>query len=151
MVALWIGPAVNTLQGATSPRWRTLTVCGQRATMPRYRGVHPGSGVAMRRLFPLVAVLALAACKNDCQKLCDEMADYAEECGQEWDREAVKECRADQANRNVVKESRDACASALPSLREEWTCEDLEGYFAGGDDDEGAESDPDGTADSGGR
>lgn len=102
----------------------------------------------MRRLFPLVAVLVLAACKNDCQKLCDEMADYAEECGNEWGREDIKQCREDQANRNVSKEGREACATSLPSLREEWSCDDLDAYFS--DDDDG-ESDTDAGADSGGR
>lgn len=105
----------------------------------------------MRRLFPIVALLALAGCKNDCQKLCDEMADFAEECGEAWDREDIKDCRADQANRNVSKEGREACAVALPSLREEWTCDDIEPYFSGGGDDDGDDEGGDAGEDSGAR
>ena len=96
----------------------------------------------MYRLASLITLLSMSACKNDCQKLCDEMADYAEECGLTWGREDVKSCRSDQANANVTKEQRDACATALPGLREEWTCEDLDAYFSEStDDDEGGSSD----------
>jgi hypothetical protein len=107
----------------------------------------------MRRLFPLLAVLALAACKNDCQKICDEMADFAEECGTPWEREDLKTCRADMANRNKSKEQRDACEDALPGLRDEWTCEDLEPYHSGDDDDDDGGDDGGGTggSDSGAR
>lgn len=106
----------------------------------------------MRRLFALLAVLALGGCKNDCQKICDEMAAFAEECGTPWDREAIRECRADQANRNRTKEARAACADALPSLRDEWACEDIEDYHSDDGNDDGGSGDDgggDGGSDSG--
>ncbi|MEC7946980.1 MAG: hypothetical protein VX265_05385 [Myxococcota bacterium] len=103
----------------------------------------------MRRLFPLIAAVLLLGCKNDCQKLCDEMADYAEECGLPVDREDIKECRAAQSNGNVEKEGREACESARPGLREEWTCDDLEDYFL--DSDEGDAGGGTGGEDSGDR
>lgn len=83
----------------------------------------------------LALPLALAGCKNDCQKLCDELADYADECGLEWEKEDIRECRKDQSNGNVSKEGREACGEALPTLTEEWTCDDLEDYFEDSADD----------------
>lgn len=103
----------------------------------------------MRRLFALLAVLSLAACKNDCQKICDEMADFAEECGTPWEREDLQDCRADQANRNRDKPARAACEDALPGLRDEWTCEDLADYHSDDDDGGGDDGGGDGGSDSG--
>jgi hypothetical protein len=89
-------------------------------------------------LLPLLALgLTTAGCANECQQLCDEMADYATECDLEWDREAIKDCKSNQANRNFEDPStaREACADALPTVRDEWTCDDLEDYFDQEEDD----------------
>jgi hypothetical protein len=103
----------------------------------------------MRARFSLLALpLVLLGCKNDCQKLCDEMAAFAEECGSEWERADIKECRKDHGNSDVSKEGREACADALPTLTEEWTCDDLEAYFEDSSDDDGG-GDDGGGSDSG--
>ena len=96
------------------------------------------SGLAFALTFALA--FAAAGCANECQQLCDEMADYAAECDLEWARDDIKECKSNQANRNFEdpKSAREACADALPTVRDEWTCDDLEDYFDDADSSDGS-------------
>lgn len=98
-----------------------------------------------RALLPLLALgLFATGCANECQQLCDELADYAEEeCTLEWTSEQIKDCKSGQANRNLAdpKTAREVCGDALPTVRDEWTCDDLEDYFdKTADDGESSES-----------
>ena len=80
--------------------------------------------------FALPLLAALAGCKNDCQKLCQELAAYAEEeCGLTWSDEEIKQCMADHKRSETTEQERLICESNIDGLREEWTCDDLEDYF----------------------
>ena len=80
----------------------------------------------------LFLFIIFSGCNNPCQKLCDEIQNYAEECDFDFSKELQKECSVE--NRWLPKEDRQECALALPKLREEWTCDDIQVYFD--DDDE---------------
>jgi hypothetical protein len=79
----------------------------------------------------LTLLAALSGCKNDCQQLCHEMADYAaDECGKEWSKDQLKSCMDDEkeaVKANAARE--DVCADIAPTLREEWSCDDIDAYF----------------------
>jgi hypothetical protein len=87
---------------------------------------------------PLCALLLLtiaatsAGCRTSCQQLCKEMAAYAEECGTPFPEEDLDQCLSNFARRNTEKADRDVCEEFLPTLREEWDCEDLDAYLDGG-------------------
>lgn len=121
-------------------------------TRPAGRASFPNGALMSRSWSPFVA-LALAAalpgCQNECQQTCQDMAAYAEECGQEFPREQLRQCRKDFARSAISDRGEDvetalqACEDARPLLREEWTCDDIAEYFdaaaggggsAGGDD-----------------
>ncbi|MBM75859.1 MAG: hypothetical protein CMK59_10700 [Proteobacteria bacterium] len=76
--------------------------------------------------------LFFTGCKNPCQQLCDEIEDFAQECGEEFSKDLQKECHIEY--RWHPKEGKQACSTALPKLREEWTCDDIAVYFDDGDD-----------------
>jgi len=94
----------------------------------------------------LVALLATSGCRNNCQQLCQDMADFAEEdCGQEFSKDQVKSCMEAYHNREIDDDLDLVCEDISPSLREEWTCDDIKDYFVdesggggGGGDDTGA-------------
>lgn len=79
----------------------------------------------------LALVAALSGCKNDCQQLCHEMADYAaEDCGKEWSKDQLSTCMDDQKAAVEANPSREqVCADITPTLREEWSCDDIATYF----------------------
>ena len=72
-------------------------------------------------------LISLFGCRNQCQKLCYEMQEFAEECGYQFTDEMLKECLENQGDKE--KENKQNCKDARPKLQEEWTCEDLEVYF----------------------
>ena len=80
----------------------------------------------------LLAVLALAGCKNNCQQLCTEMFRFADDCGLEWDKEDLSQCVEDFGAKNVGKSEREYCGTISDALSEEWECDDLQIYFDGG-------------------
>ncbi len=87
------------------------------------------------RILALLPLLALAAgCHNPCQKLCDDMFDYAKSCGFEPTDEQLDECYLEQASAVTSRDKRAECRMNADDLRDEWTCEDLVRYF---DDDPG--------------
>jgi len=114
-------------------------------------------------LLPCVSLLA-TGCGNSCQQLCDELINYAWECGLYEDvpedrrraerRDDLSSCREKQSS-NLDPEDLDACDWGLERIpvevdgrdkmvaraRLEWTCEELEINVLGG-------SNPDGDDDS---
>jgi len=88
-------------------------------------------------LLGLAALLAAPGCTNACGRICKQMADYAEECGLTVTDAELDECLEAQAG----KESRDDRAACREYndpevIRQEWSCDDLEDYWAGEADDE---------------
>ena len=59
------------------------------------------------------------------------MRKYAKECGIEVDKSEVSECVSRQGGK-ASKEYRSACREFgdIDSIREEWTCDDVEEYWA---------------------
>lgn len=88
----------------------------------------------------LLSALVLAGCRNNCQQLCADMARFADDCGYEWTKDDIKQCREDFAGKNVGKNTRQYCGTVSDALSEEWECEDLEVYFdgSGGSGDTGS-------------
>ena len=84
----------------------------------------------MRMLLPLAALPLWMGCRNSCQQLCKDMADYAQDaCGLEFSSDEVQSCIDDHKRSEVDADARQACTDAAPTLEEEWSCEDLEAYF----------------------
>jgi hypothetical protein len=82
--------------------------------------------------FLLVPVVLLAGCRNSCQQLCEDMADYAlESCDLQFSQDEIDSCIADHARSEIDKDAVDACSTAAPHLEEEWDCQDLKDYFKG--------------------
>ena len=108
---------------------------------------------ALRRtLLAFGAMVALSGCKNECQKLCGDIADFAEtECGQEFPKEELKACVSANKSSALAEGADEVCGEIRPFLTEEWTCEEINEYFdapaggtGGGTDGTGA---TDGTGD----
>ena len=96
-------------------------------------------------LFPLT----LAACKAPCQALCDEMATFAEGCGQSISEAELDTCYENNARSTTSRDAQDVCAENIDALTEEWTCDDLSVYFTDGDG--GSDGDGGDEGDEGGR
>jgi hypothetical protein len=86
----------------------------------------------MRLAFGLALGL-LVGCKGPCEKLCVNMATYAQECGFAIADSELDACKADLAG--VTAAEKDVCRDfgGPDVLRAEWTCDDLEAYWQGGD------------------
>ena len=80
----------------------------------------------------LLVALLLMGCRNECQQICADMSDLAEECGEEWEKEHLKQCFEAYSGKNVGKNQREYCSIVRPGLDEEWTCEEIEAYFDAG-------------------
>jgi len=94
--------------------------------MPSYSRFSAGSAA-------LFALLFTSGCRNNCQQLCQEMADYAsEDCGEEFSKEQVKSCMETYHNREIDDALDEVCEDISPTLRDEWTCEDVKDYFTSG-------------------
>jgi hypothetical protein len=78
------------------------------------------------------AALLAAGCRNACQQLCAEMADYAEECKLPIGDADLDACLDRQAAPSP--EDRDTCAEfGDPEvLRTQWDCEELARYWGAG-------------------
>lgn len=83
----------------------------------------------------LIAILlgcaSMGGCRNSCQRLCGEMADYAvETCNLSFGSEDLKTCRSDHNGRATDRGDLEACELASAALTEgEWTCDDVKEYF----------------------
>jgi hypothetical protein len=73
--------------------------------------------------------LLLSGCRNDCQQLCLEMAEYAEsECNKTFPDAQLKSCQEKYADASDQK--LEACASYGPRLKDEWEgCDQINEYF----------------------
>jgi hypothetical protein len=84
--------------------------------------------MSTRRLVILLSALTLG-CKTPCQALCDDMADYFEECGNTTSDDAIDACYTDHGRDGTTEEEQDTCREFSENIRDEWTCEDIESYF----------------------
>lgn len=81
-----------------------------------------------------VALLALvplwAACNNACQRVCVNMAKYAEECGYVVTGAEFDQCLDEQAGA-ASREARGACRDygSLATIRTQLTCDDVGIYW----------------------
>ncbi len=84
----------------------------------------------------LGAALLASGCRNACQKICKDMAEYAEECGYTVTDEDLKECYKSQKG-SESRDDRAVCRAFNDEeqLRAEWSCEDLEDYLMEGNTD----------------
>jgi len=76
-------------------------------------------------------VALLGACGNPCMKLCDNLADYAEECGYSVPDAEVEACRA--AQEAATPEDKEVCTDygTPDAVRAQWTCDDMAIYWDG--------------------
>lgn len=78
----------------------------------------------------LVALPLMAGCKNSCQQLCVDIADYAlESCNLQFSDEEMDACIADYSRSELDRSDLQSCEEAAPSLEEEWDCDTLKDYF----------------------
>jgi hypothetical protein len=78
----------------------------------------------------LIPFALLSGCANECQQVCNEMADWAEnECDKEFSKEEINECYTNFANDEVSDAQLADCAEYKDRIDEEWTCEDISVYF----------------------
>jgi hypothetical protein len=94
------------------------------------------SPASFSRSAAVVVGMALAfgvsGCRNSCQDLCQEMADFAvEECNKEFPKEQIKACMETYHNKEIDDDQKQVCEDITPTLREEWTCDDVNDYFSG--------------------
>ncbi len=85
----------------------------------------------VRALLPVLlpVLLGSVACRNECQELCLDMADLADECGQGWSEDAIDTCLETYASSNISKTEREICEEQRPYLQDEWNCDWLAEYF----------------------
>ena len=78
----------------------------------------------------LALLLATGCLRNACQRLCNDMQDYAKECGYEFSPEQLADCRKEQRRGNLPEDQTVGdCRDAAPNLEEEWTCDEFADYF----------------------
>lgn len=95
--------------------------------------------VVARILAPLAllpATLLGAGCRNSCQDLCVEIADFAaDQCGLEFPDAQLDQCIADHKSSTLEKGEAGTCRDGVGNVADEWDCEEIQAYFdaAGGD------------------
>lgn len=85
----------------------------------------------MRALAPLLLIPLLASgCRNPCQQLCVEIADYAaDECGLEFPDAQLDQCIANHGSGTLEKGEAGTCRDGLGDVADEWDCGEVEAYF----------------------
>jgi|GEM_PF-2046448 len=89
---------------------------------------------ALRRA-PLAAIAVLAplllgSCRNACQSICVELADYAKrDCGLDFGQDQIDQCVSDYAVANLPDGEAKACRQEKGKVADQWSCSDLEFYF----------------------
>lgn len=82
----------------------------------------------LRCLIPVIALLA--GCANECQELCNNMADWAEtECDKTFSKEDVNDCLDTYSNDNVSETQLVDCAEYNERIDKLWSCGELDTYF----------------------
>jgi hypothetical protein len=86
----------------------------------------------MRWLGWLGLGLGGAGCRNACQDICLDMADYATECGFPVSDAEIDAC-LDEQSKVEEKEDRKACRdfNDPQALRLQWSCDELADYWVG--------------------
>ena len=80
----------------------------------------------------IAALTLLTSCANDCQQICNEMADWAEsECPAEYhfSDDQVASCLSAYESGNVSDAQLADCAESKDRIDDEWKCKDLKTYF----------------------
>ncbi|MBN1336582.1 MAG: hypothetical protein JXB39_11545 [Deltaproteobacteria bacterium] len=88
----------------------------------------------MRILALSSLVMLVAGCHNPCQQLCDDMFEFAKDCGFQPTEKDLEDCYREQASAEQSRDKRTECRIYADDLRDEWTCDNLVKYF---DDDPG--------------
>lgn len=89
----------------------------------------------------------LGGCKNPCQDLCQEIADFSKrECGLEFPEAELDQCIADHASSNLAEGEAKTCRDGKGAVDEEWDCDEIAAYFA---DSTGGTGGTDGGGDTG--
>jgi hypothetical protein len=99
-----------------------------------HRPASPASGRSLVRGLGLLLPLALSSlvgCKTECQKLCKDMAAYAEECGFTVSEEDLDACMESNTRKATSEDYRAECEAFRPTLKDEWTCEEVEANLLG--------------------
>ena len=77
-----------------------------------------------------LTALLLSGCRNDCQQVCQNMADVAKsECNQEFSQEEINQCMDTYRKKNLTAEQLDTCKEYGDTIAKEWECEDIEAYL----------------------
>ena len=109
----------------TTPRTTTTLLLGDRALRSLAVGLLLG------------ASSLLGGCLNDCQRLCNEMADYWEECGKSFGDSEAADCRSNYADgtdkleqyepqcRTLMSTATNSEGANTTFLRAEYSCEDM--------------------------
>ncbi len=86
----------------------------------------------VRTVSGLLLLLLSVSCANDCQDLCQELAEYATECELVVSDTELEECKTENQRRDLEDGEMELCEEFNDPevIREEWTCSDLEEYWA---------------------
>ena len=77
-----------------------------------------------------LSALLLSACRNDCQQVCQNMADVAkDECNKEFSQEEINGCMDTYRKKNLTAEQLDTCEEYGDTIAKEWDCEEIELYL----------------------
>ena len=72
----------------------------------------------------------LSGCRNDCQQVCQNMADVASsECNQEFSQDQINQCMNTYRKKNLSAEQLDTCKAYGDNIAKEWDCDDIEVYM----------------------
>ena len=76
------------------------------------------------------SLLLLSGCRNDCQQVCQNMADVAKsECNKEFSQEEINGCMDTYRKKNLTAEQLDTCEEYGDTIAKEWDCEEIELYL----------------------
>jgi hypothetical protein len=77
-----------------------------------------------------LAALFLSGCRNDCQQVCQNMADIAEDkCEKGFSQDELNQCMDTYRKKNLSAEQLDTCKEYGDTIEKEWDCEDIETYL----------------------
>jgi hypothetical protein len=90
--------------------------------------------LALTYFAPIVLVslaIGLGGCRGPCERVCVQLATYAEECGFSVPDGELDACMDGQ--KGATAEEKDVCREyGDPAvIRNEWTCDDLQAYWDG--------------------
>ncbi len=76
----------------------------------------------------IAAALLLTGCQNECQQICQNMADYAEsDCDKSFPEAQIDACLVKYAD--ATEKELETCTSYGNTISEEWSCADIGEYF----------------------